>query len=89
MPPITARSSPGLRGPSRSANTTTAFQLWENRSNASRAWQSATNVRYEGLPDLLGQVGGLLRGRTVLDCVNAVVPPDATLDTGDARRWPG
>jgi predicted dinucleotide-binding enzyme len=40
-------------------------------------------VRFEGLPDLLGQVGGLLRGRTVLDCVNAVVPPGARLATGD------
>jgi predicted dinucleotide-binding enzyme len=40
-------------------------------------------VRFEGLPDLLGQVGGLLRGRTVLDCVNAVVPPGALLATGD------
>jgi predicted dinucleotide-binding enzyme len=39
-------------------------------------------VRYEGLPDLLAQAGGPLRGRTVLDCVNAVVPPGATLATG-------
>jgi predicted dinucleotide-binding enzyme len=38
-------------------------------------------VRYEGLPDLLAQAGGPLRGRTVLDCVNAVVPPGATLAT--------
>jgi 8-hydroxy-5-deazaflavin:NADPH oxidoreductase len=39
-------------------------------------------VRHEGLPGLLDQAGGPLRGRTVLDCVNAIVPPGAMLATG-------
>lgn len=40
-------------------------------------------VRYEGLADVLATVGGTLRGRTVVDCVNGVRHPGAVLATGD------
>ena len=47
-------------------------------------------VLHEGLPDVLGTVGGALRGRTLIDCVNGIVRPGVTLATGEgppvARR---
>ncbi|MCO5967181.1 NADPH-dependent F420 reductase [Actinoallomurus soli] len=39
-------------------------------------------VAYEGVADVLGQVGDVLRGRTVIDCMNGIVHPDVTLATG-------
>ncbi|GAA0324370.1 NAD(P)-binding domain-containing protein [Actinoallomurus spadix] len=39
-------------------------------------------VAYEGLTDVLGQVGDSLSGRTVIDCVNGIVHPGVTLATG-------
>ncbi|MCO5996593.1 NADPH-dependent F420 reductase [Actinoallomurus rhizosphaericola] len=39
-------------------------------------------VAYEGVADVLGQVGDVLRGRTVIDCVNGIVHPGVTLATG-------
>src|SRR5690242_7982494 len=32
-------------------------------------------VAYEGVHDVLGQVGTALRGRTVIDCVNGIAHP--------------
>ncbi|MEV5754112.1 NAD(P)-binding domain-containing protein [Actinoallomurus sp. NPDC052308] len=39
-------------------------------------------VAYEGVEEVLGQVGDVLRGRTVIDCVNGIVHPGVTLATG-------
>lgn len=39
-------------------------------------------VAYEGVEEVLGQVGDTLRGRTVIDCVNGIVHPGVTLATG-------
>jgi predicted dinucleotide-binding enzyme len=39
-------------------------------------------VAYEGVEEVLGQVGDVLRGRIVIDCVNGIVHPGVTLATG-------
>lgn len=39
-------------------------------------------VAYEGVEEVLGQVGEVLPGRTVIDCVNGIVHPGVTLATG-------
>src|SRR5690606_22286734 len=44
IPPMRVSRSARRRGPSRSAHSTTAFQVLASRSNASRAWQSARNT---------------------------------------------
>ncbi|GAB3982386.1 NAD(P)-binding domain-containing protein [Actinoallomurus acanthiterrae] len=40
-------------------------------------------VAYEGVKDVLAQVGDALRGRIVIDCVNGIVHPGVTLATGN------
>ncbi|GAA4625330.1 NAD(P)-binding domain-containing protein [Actinoallomurus vinaceus] len=39
-------------------------------------------VAYDGVKEVLGHAGDLLRGRTVIDCVNGIVHPGVTLATG-------
>jgi 8-hydroxy-5-deazaflavin:NADPH oxidoreductase len=44
-------------------------------------------VRYEGLPDVFRTVGGALRGRTLVDCVNGIVHPGVTLARPSVAEW--